>query len=246
MLRISVFLGGLLICQTSFGQGVVPFTTEFLQQREEFLESIQWQTAPEIVIDTVYGWKDWTYVDNYTFGKDRGSLPMIADLKALHPYFRDKVIQLISKCEEKGITLAIVETYRTRAKQYEYRAMGKKYTRATGGKSKHQYGIAVDVVPIVDSAAVWNNKQLWRTIGLVGERLGLRWGGRWRHLYDPGHFEWPVSKELLATRATHNQSILPEEESYPCLEEDLILLTKYWNAWEVEQSTIARNKSQNP
>jgi hypothetical protein len=32
--------------------------------------------------------------------------------------------------------------------------------------------------------------KLWKKVGAVGEQLGLRWGGRWRNPYDPGHFEW--------------------------------------------------------
>ena len=59
------------------------------------------------------------------------------------------------------------------------KGMGRKYTRSGGGKSKHQYGLAVDVVPIVNGEAQWDNLALWK-IGVVGERLGLRWGGRWR------------------------------------------------------------------
>src|SRR6187402_2596117 len=72
----------------------------------------------EIVIDTVDGWKNWNYVENYSFGKDRGAIPMITELDALHPYFRDQIKELIRICNEKGIELAVVETYRTHAKQH--------------------------------------------------------------------------------------------------------------------------------
>src|SRR3990170_6849590 len=101
-------------------------------------------------LDTLNGWKDWSYVENYAFGKDRGSLPMINDLKSLHPFFRDQIVKLIELCKAKGIELAIVETYRTHAKQHEYKTMGKKYTTSKAGQSKHQYGLAVDVVPVVN------------------------------------------------------------------------------------------------
>ncbi|HYC87447.1 MAG TPA: hypothetical protein VEB86_19575, partial [Chryseosolibacter sp.] len=92
--------------------------------------------APEdsIVMEILEPWKEWKMVDNHTFGKDRGSIPMIADLRSLHPYFRDKIALLIRKCEAKGITLAVVESYRTHAKQSEYYSMGRKYTRSAGGK----------------------------------------------------------------------------------------------------------------
>src|SRR5688572_19229461 len=66
-----------------------------------------------VQIDTLVGWKNWSFVENFAFGKDRGGLPMITDLNALHPFFRDRIIELIDACKRKGIELAIVETYRT-------------------------------------------------------------------------------------------------------------------------------------
>lgn len=189
--------------------------------------------------DTVEDWETWRYVQNYTFGKDRGGMPMITDLRALHPYFRDRVAELIRICKQKGIELAIVETYRTHAKQFEYKSMGRKYTSSGAGRSKHQYGLAIDVVPVIDSAAVWDNPALWRKVGTVGERLGLRWGGRWRKPYDPGHFEWTgglSTSELV-------QGVLPAipaaDIHYPCIEEDIALLRKYWMEWETSQSSLS-------
>jgi hypothetical protein len=186
-------------------------------------------------------WKQWKTVENFTFGKDRGNLPMIADLNSLHPYFRDKIYQLVRNCKAKGIELAVVESYRTHAKQSEYFNMGRKYTRSAGGKSKHQYGLAVDVVPMMDSVAVWDNVALWKKIGVEGEKLGLRWGGRWRSPYDPAHFEWSgglttthlATGVLPAIPATHTHR-------YPCIKHDIEELKSYWEMWETEQSTMTR------
>ena len=186
-------------------------------------------------------WKRWATVDNYSFGKDRGGMPMIADLNALHPYFRDKIFELIRICKSKGIELAVVESFRTHAKQNEYKSMGKKYTRSSGGGSKHQYGLAVDVVPIIDSLADWHNYTVWKKVGAIGEKLGLRWGGRWKHMYDPGHFEWTAGLSSYHL-ATGKFPKIPKPQLYPCLEEDLSQLTSFWQSWETEQSTIASQK----
>lgn len=193
-----------------------------------------------ISIDTVNTWQHWHTVENHTFGKNRGELTMIADLNALHPYFRDRIQLLIKRCEEKGITLAVVETYRTHTKQSEYKTMGKKYTMSGAGKSKHQYGLAADVVPIVDSVAVWDNPVLWKKIGVIGEQLGLRWGGRWRKPYDPVHFEWTGG--LTTTQLSMGMlPPVPQADSlYPCLETDLQQLKRYWSAWETTQSALTR------
>jgi len=206
------------------------------------LDSIRTVEIASLMIyeDTLHGWKKWASVGNHTFGKNRGEIPMITDVNALHPYFRDKVQQLITICKAKGIELAFVETYRTHAKQAEYKGMGRKYTRSGAGKSKHQYGLAVDVVPIVNDTAVWHNIVLWRKIGTVGERLGLHWGGRWRHPFDPGHFEWKGGLNTLDLASGKKPFIPKKDELYPCLEEDIKLLKKYWAAWETEQSALTR------
>jgi len=195
---------------------------------------------PETVttMDTINGWKEWSYVQNFTYGKDRGAMAMITDLDALHPYFRDRIKQLIIDCEAQGIHLAVVESYRTHAKQNEYKVMGRKYTNSGAGRSRHQYGLAVDVVPMVDSVAQWDDKALWKRVGVTGEKLGLRWGGRWKKPYDPGHFEWTGG----LTSAHLIQGVLPPvpDNQYPCLQEDIKLLRKYWKEWETSQSAMTR------
>lgn len=210
-----------------------------IKEVEEWL-ALQQTKTHELVEDTINGWRYWTLVENFTFGKDRGSIPMITSLEALHPYFRDKVIELISRARQKGIELAVVETYRTRAKQMEYKTMGKKYTRTGAGASKHQYGLAVDLVPVVNGEAQWHNRALWYKVGLIGERLGLRWGGRWRRPYDPGHFEWTGGLTTEELAVGKFPPVPHASKNYPCLEDDLKLLKKYWNEWELSQSSLAR------
>ena len=196
------------------------------------------ETETVVFVDPADAWKTWSFVGNYSFGKDRGAMPMITDINALHPYFRDKIRELIIQCKALGIELAVVESYRTHAKQSEYKGMGRKYTSSGAGRSKHQYGLAVDVVPIIDSVAVWDNTAVWKKIGAAGEKLGLRWGGRWRRPFDPGHFEWTggLTSYYLA------QGLLPvvPMKDYPCLEEDIRFLREYWKEWETSQSAWTR------
>lgn len=246
------FLGALLslVCFFSFSQSIpsIAGDHQYLENLSDL--SMVFDTTLMVLeeskpglYDTINGWKKWQTVDNYFFGQNRGSLPMVADLKSLHPYFRDKIIELIRVCKASGINLVVVESYRTPAKQDEYFGMGKKYTRTPGGISRHQYGLAVDLVPVKNSVPVWDNEKLWRKIGVAGERLGLRWGGRWHTPYDPAHFEWSgnVSSHQLAKGyfPTIPRSKL---DFYPCIDEDIKLLQKYWEAWEVEQSVLAKNQ----
>jgi hypothetical protein len=202
-------------------------------------------TEMKSVEDGITVWKQWKTVENHTFGKDRGNIPMIADLQSLHPYFRDKISILIANCKAKGIELAIVESYRTHAKQSEYYQMGKKYTRTPGGKSKHQYGLAVDVVPMVKGQPQWDNVTLWKRVGVEGEKLGLRWGGRWKSPYDPAHFEW--SGGLTTTQLS--AGVFPPVPNtalnkYPCIADDIKELRQHWQLWEAEQLALKKKSNQ--
>jgi hypothetical protein len=237
----AIFLSAINL---TFGQELtfqmLPYSEEHSASVSDIMRSFE-APASAAVVDDLDEHATWSTVENFAFGKDRGSMPMINDLSALHPYFRQKVEALIAACEAKGIHLALVETYRTRAKQNEYRSMGRIYTRSGGGRSKHQYGLAVDLVPIVDSLAVWHDPILWRKIGMAGERLGLRWGGRWRHPYDPGHFEWTGG----LTSPSLEKGLMPHvsAQQFPCLNDELSVLREYWAEWENEQSTLVQSRA---
>jgi D-alanyl-D-alanine carboxypeptidase. len=221
---------------------IVDFLNQYLQDSAEVDAAVlhaEWADAREhaapLTTSFSSAWTDWSVVENYAFGIDRGTIAMIADLNALHPAFRDKVTELIRLCRLKGIEVAVVETFRTHAKQNEYKGMGGgTYTNSVGGRSKHQYGLAVDIVPIVNGKPQWKNQTLWRKVGVIGESLGLRWGGRWKRPYDPAHFEWSgglTSKQLA-------EGMLPpvSEDAYPCIHEDITDLRARWKEWEAFQS----------
>ena len=248
MLRSAIYISLLFFSVTLYGQNenvyvpMTPYSNVYAEIISTFSKSFIPESPQFETSEPEEAWKNWSMVENFSFGKDRGSLPMIADLDALHPYFRDKVSSLITMCKAKGIELAIVESYRTHSKQNEYKSMGGNYTRSGGGKSKHQYGLAVDVVPMIGSVAQWDNAKLWRKVGVIGEQLGLRWGGRWKSLYDPCHFEWTgglSSSHLSSGQWPH----IPKAHNYPCLEEELIQLNEYWRVWEIEQSAITRKQT---
>lgn len=237
ILAFSVFFMSFLIAGAQS-----PLTVSESDVRADLLKSF---TSPylvhrwEIYEDTIDAWKHWDVADNYSFGPDRGNITMITDLQSLHPYFRDKVLELIRQCKMKGIQLAIVETYRTPAKQSEYKMKGRRYTKAGPGQSKHQYGLAVDVVPMIDSVPQWKSVALWRKIGVIGEKLGMTWGGRWRRIYDPGHFEWTGGLGVHSL-AQGVFPAIPKPENYPCLEEDMKELQRHWKAWQIQQAEVAR------
>lgn len=109
------------------------------------------------------------------------------DLELLQDSFRIKIDSFLIECKFKGIDIYVVETYRTPHRQDSLLYLRR--STLEGGRSKHQYGLAIDVVPLVNGKPTWYNKKLWNKIGKIGESYHLRWGGRWR-FYDPNHFEY--------------------------------------------------------
>lgn len=132
---------------------------------------------------------------------------IIKDLSVLHPAFRNKVVKLLYEAKKQGIELAIVETYRNPERQDYLKGRG--FSMLHGSKSKHQHYIAVDLVPVEYGEYTWDNKDLWNKIGQIGENLGLKWGGRWRKLYDPGHFEYPISIDSISFIPMPKITIIP-------------------------------------
>lgn len=115
-------------------------------------------------------------------------------LDDLDPRFKPLAIELIARLVEARIPVLIVDTLRTPAEHAINLAAGTSQV----ARSKHLDGLAIDLVPYElytlapgGDKLMWQaDHPIWRRIGLIGEALGLRWGGRWQSLRDPGHFEW--------------------------------------------------------
>lgn len=124
-------------------------------------------------------------------------------LDDLSPRFRPLAVELLARCVEAGIAVMIVDTLRTPAEQAENIAKGVSWTT----NSRHLTGNAIDIAPFSQwqlhgpDKVQWDgNDPVWMQIGLLGEALGLRWGGRWKQA-DWGHFELPAQAPSAGARA---------------------------------------------
>jgi hypothetical protein len=123
-------------------------------------------------------------------------------LDDLDPRFRRLAIELIARCVEAGYAVMIVDTLRTQAEHLENVRRGVSWTP----RSRHLDGLAIDIAPYETyllhgpDKLQWNaDDPVWLKLGLIGESLGLRWGGRWTRTPDPGHFEY-ITPVDAATR----------------------------------------------
>lgn len=130
------------------------------------------------------------------------------DPKDLTPFLQEKWSLLKNEYEDKHKKARFLNlscTYRPPEVQYQHFMRGRDpqgniidkanvVTYADGykniGAHNHYPSFATDVY-IVDSttnAAIWDGQE-YEEIGIMGETLGLVWGGRWENLKDFAHFE---------------------------------------------------------
>lgn len=140
--------------------------------------------------------------------KDAPSLPRV---KQLHPKIRDEVIFLIEKIEFSNpkFCVRIVQGLRTIEYQNDLYAQGRTkpgqiVTKAKGGSSFHNYGLALDFAIMYDKdgdgkyeTLSWDidddldkdGKADWMEIVEAFKAQGYDWGGDWHSLKDYPHLE---------------------------------------------------------
>lgn len=101
------------------------------------------------------------------------------DVALLHPILRASVNEILLHTHAIGMPFALFEGYRNPIRQDYLYAQGrtkpgKIVTQAKAGASYHQYGLAVDLVPMVDGRWTWDvNAEWWDQLQQAGEFYGL-------------------------------------------------------------------------
>lgn len=118
--------------------------------------------------------------------------------------FREGFVEpWLADCQAAGIDVLVTCGFRTNAEQALLWAKGrdvpgKIVTNARPGLSAHNYGLAVDVVPIVHGKADWSGDDpLWQEIAASGQARGLQWlGAPDSPFIEQAHFQHPQWKKL--------------------------------------------------
>lgn len=116
-------------------------------------------------------------------------------IEDLHPRVQPLCRLFIERCAEAGIDVIITSTLRTFAEQDALYAKGRttagpKVTAAKAGESFHNYGLAFDFAPIEHGKIDWNDTELFRRCGEIGESIGLSWAGRWKRFREMAHMQF--------------------------------------------------------
>jgi len=140
------------------------------------------------------------------------------DLESLTETTRAKAIKALELCKSANIPVAVTSTRRTDDEQIALYAQGRlgllavntlrrkaglyqlaesentyTVTNCDGvkSKSKHQAGLALDVVPTKNGAPIWPDITdiRWKQISDIFIGVGFTWGGTWG---DAPHYELPA------------------------------------------------------
>jgi len=141
-----------------------------------------------------------------------------ANLAKINPQLANRIRLAAADLKAQGITIRVTSSYRTFAEQDALYAQGRTkpgniVTNAKGGQSLHNYGLAVDVVPIVNGQPKWDvPESTWQKIGAAGKKQGLEWGGDWTSFKDRPHFQMTGGKSVstLLSEYRANGGNLPQ------------------------------------
>lgn len=115
-------------------------------------------------------------------------------LDELDSRFKPVAESFIAECRNQRVYLAIITTGRTAKEQEDCLRRGVSWTKNSKHLPQPPEGKswAIDVVPVdLIETKNWSPAHpLWYQIGAIGEKLGLKWGGRWKTTPDWGHFEF--------------------------------------------------------
>ena len=153
-----------------------------------------------------------------------GSVALPADavsarrLSTLHPVVRARAAALLQLCAQAGLSVMVSQGLRSWAEQDALYAkgrtrppIGRKHvvTKAKGGESYHNFGLAFDIV-ILDSLgkADWNPAHPgWNAAGALGKSVGLEWGGDWTGFKDRPHYQYTGGLSLVVCRSLFPQGL---------------------------------------
>jgi peptidoglycan LD-endopeptidase CwlK len=118
--------------------------------------------------------------------------------------------RLIETAVAQGINVKVISGLRTYQQQdalYEQGRSkpGKIVTKARGGQSNHNFATAFDVgIFSADGKEYFGESPDYEKVGLIGESLGLEWGGRWKFQDEP-HFQFNQGRSMTQLRVAYEE-----------------------------------------
>lgn len=138
----------------------------------------------------------------------------VAEWKESHNQLREKFGHVDARSENNLLTLQplaamkirrlivalrkidnwkIICGLRTYAEQDALYGRRPRVTKARGGQSMHNFGLAADLCLFDGSKDIWEpdsgKDSIYNDVRDIAKSVGLVWGGSWTSIYDPGHVQ---------------------------------------------------------
>lgn len=135
-------------------------------------------------------------------------------LESLDAKARDRFAQLIRLGKATAATFGcdyiMIEGHRTWAEQDALFAKRPPVTKARGGFSNHNFGIAGDFgvfrgKSYLDAADPKLAAQVHAAVAVHARKLGFEWGGDWSRFPDPPHFEISTGLTMAQKRKLYQE-----------------------------------------
>lgn len=134
------------------------------------------------------------------------------NIATLAPEVQPLARSLIERAVAQGINAKVISGTRSYEEQNELYAQGRSkagkiVTKARGGYSWHNFGLAFDIgIFSADNKTYYGESNAYATCGKIGKELGLDWGGDWKDFQDEPHYQWnPKGLTLSQLRERHDK-----------------------------------------
>lgn len=140
----------------------------------------------------------------------------------MHPVVKESALEVIRRAYKEGILVQISSGYRSFADQNALYAQGRTkpgnvVTKARGGYSNHNFGLAVDYFLVSDDGktALWTVNSKWKRVAAIGKELGFSWGGDWKSFPDYPHLEMTGGLSTAQLRAGQKPRLVSKVSTKP-------------------------------
>lgn len=126
--------------------------------------------------------------DNYEYR------PTSNSINSLNPYVAQLARKFLDLTRANNLDVRILAAFRSWDDSDRLYAQGRTtpgpiISNSRGGESYHNWGLAFDAAPF-ENGVKSNDVKKFKTMGRLGEQVGLEWGGGFKDLIDYPHFQY--------------------------------------------------------
>ena len=133
-------------------------------------------------------------------------------IRTLQPKAQREARAFLRRVRDAGIEARVISGTRTYAEQDALYRKGRYgdtspiVTKARGGRSNHNFGIAWDIGVFLGGAYL-GNSPLYARAAQVGKVQGIDWGGDWTSFVDQPHYELSTGMTLAVVRTNFENGL---------------------------------------